>query len=131
MAVTTVNRVLAALIEADGAVSGEWLARKLGVTRNAVWKAIARLREEGYQIEAATNRGYRLVSGGEPVSEAGIRAWLKAQSLGREIEVHERIDSTNSRAKALAAQGAPHGLLVCAREQTGGRGRFGRSSRLR
>ena len=74
MAVTTVNRVLAALIEADGAVSGEWLARKLGVTRNAVWKAIARLREEGYQIEAATNRGYRLVSGGEPVSEAGIRA---------------------------------------------------------
>ena len=127
MAVTTVNRVLAALIEADGAVSGEWLARKLGVTRNAVWKAIARLREEGYQIEAATNRGYRLVSGGEPVSEAGIRAWLKAQSLGHEIEVHERIGSTNSRAKALAAQGAPHGLLVCAREQTGGRGRFGRA----
>lgn len=127
MAVTTVNRVLAALIEADGVVSGEWLARKLGVTRNAVWKAIARLREEGYQIEAATNRGYRLVSGGEPVSEAGIRAWLKAQSLGREIEVHERIGSTNSRAKALAAQGAPHGLLVCAREQTGGRGRFGRA----
>ena len=50
MAVTTVDRVLEVLIEADGAVSGEWLARKLGVTRNAVWKAIARLREEGRRV---------------------------------------------------------------------------------
>ena len=41
--------------------------------------------------------------------------------------VHHRVaDSTNQRAKELAAHGAPHGTLVTASEQTGGRGRQGR-----
>ena len=41
--------------------------------------------------------------------------------------VHHRItDSTNERAKELAAAGAPHGTLVTADEQTAGRGRQGR-----
>jgi BirA family transcriptional regulator, biotin operon repressor / biotin---[acetyl-CoA-carboxylase] ligase len=41
--------------------------------------------------------------------------------------VHWRLtDSTNERAKALAASGAPHGTLVTADEQTAGRGRQGR-----
>jgi BirA family transcriptional regulator, biotin operon repressor / biotin---[acetyl-CoA-carboxylase] ligase len=37
-----------------------------------------------------------------------------------------RTDSTNERAKELAAAGAPHGSLVTASEQTAGRGRQGR-----
>lgn len=41
--------------------------------------------------------------------------------------VHHRLtDSTNERAKHLAAAGAPHGTLVTADEQTAGRGRQGR-----
>ena len=39
----------------------------------------------------------------------------------------DSIDSTNSRAKQLAAQGAPHGTVLIADHQTGGRGRRGRS----
>jgi BirA family transcriptional regulator, biotin operon repressor / biotin---[acetyl-CoA-carboxylase] ligase len=38
-----------------------------------------------------------------------------------------RTDSTNARARELAASGAPHGTLVTAAEQTAGRGRQGRS----
>jgi BirA family biotin operon repressor/biotin-[acetyl-CoA-carboxylase] ligase len=38
-----------------------------------------------------------------------------------------RVDSTNERARELAAAGAPHGMLVTASEQTAGRGRQGRS----
>lgn len=42
--------------------------------------------------------------------------------------VHFRVtDSTNERARALAARGAPHGTLVTAGEQTAGRGRQGRT----
>jgi BirA family biotin operon repressor/biotin-[acetyl-CoA-carboxylase] ligase len=42
--------------------------------------------------------------------------------------VHHRLtDSTNRRARELAAQGAPHGTIVTADEQTAGRGRQGRS----
>ena len=41
--------------------------------------------------------------------------------------VHHRVtDSTNERAKELAAVGAPHGTLVTADEQMAGRGRQGR-----
>lgn len=39
----------------------------------------------------------------------------------------DSIDSTNTRAKLLAAQGAPHGTILLAEHQTGGRGRLGRS----
>jgi BirA family biotin operon repressor/biotin-[acetyl-CoA-carboxylase] ligase len=42
--------------------------------------------------------------------------------------VHHRVaDSTNERAKRLAADGAPHGTLVTADEQSAGRGRQGRA----
>jgi BirA family biotin operon repressor/biotin-[acetyl-CoA-carboxylase] ligase len=42
--------------------------------------------------------------------------------------VHHRVtDSTNARARALAAEGAPHGTLVTADAQTAGRGRQGRA----
>lgn len=121
----TKDVILAALME-DKTLSGEHLAQQLGVSRSAIWKAVALLREEGYEIEATQNRGYRLCGENEIVSEAGVRRWLTAPTLGKVMEVHEEVDSTNLRAKALAAQGAAHGTLVAARRQTGGRGRFGR-----
>ncbi len=42
-------------------------------------------------------------------------------------EIWSKIDSTNNRALELAAQGAPHGLVIGARQQTAGRGRQGKS----
>ena len=39
----------------------------------------------------------------------------------------DTVDSTNTRAKALARDGAPHGTVLIAGSQTGGRGRLGRS----
>lgn len=124
---STRNDVLAALMAADGAVSGERLARRLGVSRNSVWKAIGQLREDGYAIEAVTNRGYRLVHSPDRVSEPEIRRYLRSECIGARMELHDRLDSTNLRAKALAATGAPHGYLVVADSQSRGRGRFGRS----
>jgi BirA family biotin operon repressor/biotin-[acetyl-CoA-carboxylase] ligase len=47
--------------------------------------------------------------------------------IGRPRVHHRRADSTNQRAKELAAAGAPHGTLVTAAEQTAGRGRQGRT----
>ena len=46
---------------------------------------------------------------------------------GSRIHWFASIDSTNTRAKAMAAQGAPHGTVLLADCQTGGRGRLGRS----
>lgn len=46
--------------------------------------------------------------------------------LGTPRVHHRHTDSTNARARELAAAGAPHGTLVTAAEQTAGRGRQGR-----
>ena len=118
------EKVLYMLSQAQGSLSGESMAEELGVSRAAVWKAIGCLREEGYVIEASANRGYRLRDAENVLTEEGIRRWLVRGDVP--VEVHGGIDSTNLRAKALAAQGAPHGTLVTADSQTMGRGRFGR-----
>jgi BirA family transcriptional regulator, biotin operon repressor / biotin---[acetyl-CoA-carboxylase] ligase len=46
--------------------------------------------------------------------------------IGRPRVHHRVTDSTNERARVLAAEGAPHGTLVTADAQTAGRGRQGR-----
>ncbi|MDY3026041.1 MAG: biotin--[acetyl-CoA-carboxylase] ligase [Candidatus Faecivicinus sp.] len=117
----TRERVLAALMESPAGKSGEALAKELGVSRNAIWKAVVALKQEGYSISARQNVGYRLEN--EPVSAIGIR---RAMRHVVPIEVADEMDSTNNRAKALAESGVPAGTLVCARRQTGGRGRYGR-----
>jgi len=51
------------------------------------------------------------------------------KTVGKWVECLDIVDSTNTYLKHRAAQGAPHGTVVLAREQTGGRGRLGRSFR--
>lgn len=122
----TKEKLLALLWQnADTFISGEELARRLSVSRTAVWKAIGQLRDEGYTIESVSNRGYRLLSASDVLSEDGIRRHLKNQVLN--IQVYKTITSTNTVLKALAAEGAPAGLALVACEQTAGRGRMGRS----
>jgi BirA family transcriptional regulator, biotin operon repressor / biotin---[acetyl-CoA-carboxylase] ligase len=61
------------------------------------------------------------------VSELSRRAILGLHSpLARVVEVHEALTSTQERARELARAGTPHGTLVVAGLQTGGRGRLGR-----
>ena len=115
------------LLSGGAEISGAFLAEKLGVSRNAVWKTVTSLRAEGYQIEAVTNRGYRLTAEPDLLSEAAIREKLRTVCFGRSMEIHNDLDSTNTRAKELAAFGAPDGHLVIADTQRMGRGRLGRS----
>lgn len=118
--------VLSRLLGAQEDLSGSALAEALGVSRSAVWKAIEQLRAEGYRIEAATNRGYRIAEGPELLTLPEIRRWTTGGAIGAEMEIYDELDSTNNRAKELALRGAPHGTAVLARRQTMGRGRFGR-----
>ena len=53
--------IIRLLKSCDGYLSGQELCEKLNVSRTAVWKVINQLREEGYEIEAVRNKGYRLV----------------------------------------------------------------------
>ena len=123
---TTRDTVLQALQESASPLSGEQLARRLGISRSAVWKAVRALQKDGCRVEASTRTGYRLAEAPDILSEAEIRRWLAQADIGRQIELHAELDSTNIRAKQLAALGAPHGTLVAADSQTAGHGRFSR-----
>ena len=106
-------------------ISGEELANTFGVSRAAVWKAIASLRHEGYNIIAATNKGYSLVQSIDIISENGILQNLKPDTKISRVLCFAEIDSTNNYAKQLAMSGSPHGTLIAADHQTSGRGRYG------
>ena len=108
-------------------LSGEELAGTLAVSRAAVWKAVKSLQQEGYPIDAVTNRGYRLSRGGDRLSAPGIRKYLQDACRELPITVVEETQSTNTALRALAEAGAPEGTVYIAQSQTGGRGRMGRS----
>ena len=58
-----------------------------------------------------------------PLDIRRIRSALAGHELGCEIEWHEEITSTSDRVRALGFSGHPHGAMVMAESQTGGRGR--------
>lgn len=122
------NKVLAVLEENKGkSISGSEIAKSVGMTRSAVWKAVNQLRDEGYTILATTNKGYCLTEDNDFLSEQAIVQHLTTKEIGRKIDVFRSIDSTNSFAKSLAQLNAENGTTVLAEVQTQGKGRMGRS----
>lgn len=108
------------------AVSGQALARDLGVTRAAIWKGIEQLRGVGYPVESLPGRGYRLTSPPGGVRPGEVTGALRTRSLGRPLRHLESVDSTNREAERWALDGAPEGAVVVAEHQSSGRGRLGR-----
>ena len=123
---TVKDRVLDALESNRGTwFSGEALAQTLGVSRSAVWKAISQLREAGYPIQAAPNRGYSLGQDSDLLSAQSIAQYLIVPGL--EVEFWPVVTSTNDPLRQAAEEGAPEGKVMVAAEQTAGRGRRGHS----
>ena len=118
--------VLALLRQQNGEpLSGEAMSRALGVSRVAVWKAMEALRQEGYRISSAPRRGYWLEESPDLLSAGELIR--PGRWVGREIICLDTVDSTNNEVKRRAVDRDPDGLTVVAGEQTGGRGRRGRS----
>jgi BirA family biotin operon repressor/biotin-[acetyl-CoA-carboxylase] ligase len=108
-------------------VPGPKIASEIGVTRQKVWEWIERLRLLGVEIRGVPAAGYQLVTIPDILVPSLLRAELGDCPIGRNIIHYFRTDSTNAVALKLAAEGAEHGTVVVAEEQTAGRGRLGRS----
>ena len=121
------TRILKELKEAGDYISGQELCEKLNVSRTAVWKHIKALKEEGYEIDSVTKRGYRLVTCPDLITQEAVSSNLNSQWLGKDLRFYDTIDSTNLEVRRLAEAGAEHGLTVIAEEQVSGKGRRGRS----
>jgi len=145
---TTKEKILNLLNEEEF-VSGEEIASKCQISRAGIHKAITSLRNDGFVIEAVTNKGYKIESKPDSINEIEIQNELKSlfqqnnksQSEIGKIFAYEEIDSTNTEAKRRCAtvgafrdanfdltEGGKtlHKALFVSGYQTQGRGRMGR-----
>ncbi len=111
----------------EKAISGEELAQQLSVTRASIWKAVKSLQKEGYAIEAVNNKGYTLKKAPDILSAAYITQSLKKAGMEIEVKVEKEVSSTNTVLKQYVSEGQKEDMILLAEEQTGGRGRRGRS----
>ena len=111
------KRILRALYQAKGYISGELISKRLGISRVAVWKHIQTLKREGYIIDASP-KGYKLISSPDLL--------LPDEFIGLRQKVYylKEVSSTMDVAKKLAKRGEE--AIVIAETQTSGRGRLGR-----
>lgn len=115
---------------ADGRFhSGSDLAEALTVSRTAVWNLVRELKERGLDLSAVSGKGYRLAWPLELLDGETILAGLSQSASQRisALEIHDELDSTNTRLMGMAAGGAPSGAVCLAEHQTAGRGRIGRT----
>jgi len=110
-----------------GVVSGAALARTLGVSRVAIWQHLEKLRQQGFTIDSLHARGYRLASRPATLHASLIDAYRHPGPDSPRIHVLDTVDSTNDEASRRLAAGESAPLVVLARRQEKGRGRFGRA----
>ena len=114
------------LLASGDSHAGPDMARRLGISRAAVWKQIETLRAAGLDVQIG-EAGYRLAPPLEWLDPAAIRAALPAavkRRIGR-VENHWRLDSTSSECLRRAGE-LPDRSFVFADWQDAGRGRRGR-----
>ncbi len=126
----TVKEQILKILETDKGsyISGEYIADKLNVSRNAVWKGINALKSDGHIISAVTNKGYCLSEKSSVFTAQSIQKYLTPELCEKlSIKVVSVIGSTNTELKSMAEKGMEEGTVLVALEQTDGRGRLGRS----
>ena len=110
-------------------VSGEVLAKKLDISRVAVWKQIQKLKGIGYKITSDQNLGYCLVSRPDLLLPQEIQRGLSTNYIGKEIHYFPELKSTNIMAKEKALhieERIAEGTLIITERQSAGKGRLGR-----
>ena len=109
--------------------SGETLGEKVGCSRTAVWKHLQTLEAMGLLIETTKGTGYRIVGGVDLLDGQAITGALAVAAKPHlsNINIFQTIDSTNTYARELAEKNSVSGLVILAEQQTGGRGRRGKS----
>lgn len=108
-------------------VSEQYISECLTVGNVDICKYIDALKEEGCDIESVPEKGYKLLSTTDVLTYEKISSYLNTKYIGREIIYLDSVNSTNVKAKELAANNSVEGTVVIAEEQTQGRGRLGRS----
>lgn len=126
---TLKTEIIRRLRECKDYVSGQEICEEMGVSRTAVWKAVKSLKDEGFEIESVSNRGYMLKETPDVLTKSEIESRLKSKWLGKNLYCFDEIDSTNNELKRgyEANHDIADGTLAVTDNQTAGRGRRGRN----
>lgn len=114
------EKILNILKSAGSYVSGQELADRLGVSRTAVWKAVAALKSEGYAISSFSSKGYLLDTKDDILNAREIK-------YDGDFRFEDTLPSTNDAAKRFALDGCAEFFFVACNRQTAGKGRLGRT----
>ena len=109
--------------------SGEYLAKRLRVSRGGVWKLVRALRTMGVDVVSAPRQGYKLPRAVDLLAKEAIVTAL-APATHRRLERFDvllTVDSTNRHVADTAPGEAPSAHLCVAELQKSGRGRRGRT----
>jgi BirA family biotin operon repressor/biotin-[acetyl-CoA-carboxylase] ligase len=121
------SSIICAFLEAAGQpVSGDRLAKDLGVSRVAIWGRLEKLRAAGFIFTASPRKGYILKEVPTVLHPTLLEAHCRRLKVSFPIEYFESLDSTNSEAERQLANGKEAPFIVLAQAQTAGRGRLGR-----
>ncbi len=107
-------------------LSGNVLAKRLGISRVGIWNKLEKLREQNFAFEAVRHRGYRLSREPDELNGTLLRAYLALSCSEANILYLPEIDSTNSEAERQLAAGRESPFVILSSKQTRGRGRMGR-----
>lgn len=118
------KKILDILSSSSEYISGEKISNNLNISRTAVWKHIKALKNDGYEIQSVTNKGYKLLSSPDIINENDISNHLTTDFIGRNMMIFDQTDSTNTQAKLHSSY--PDGSVFIADIQNQGKGRCGR-----
>src|SRR5690625_153920 len=121
---STRNRLIQMLAEHEETyISGQFLSDELHISRSAIWKHMNELKKDGYEIEGKANKGYRIISYPNKLSENTVSWGLQTEWLGKKLIHKQSVPSTQRIAHELALDGAKHGTIVLADEKGEGKER--------
>ena len=103
------------------------LARSMELSPARLSEVLAMFQAEGWPLEVRSDQRVWLATAADMPVASRVRPHLTTDRLGRRCHHYLRVASTNDTARRLAEAGAVEGTVVVAEEQTGGRGRLGRT----
>lgn len=117
--------IIKALMHEKDYISGQRIAEHLKISRTAVWKTIDILKQEGYEIDSISNKGYRLKKIPDVWDKELMDLVISQSSYFKEIITLNETTSTQTEAKQhLFHYKDP--FIVISEIQTSGKGRFNR-----
>lgn len=120
------KKILDILFNADDYISEQSISEKLNISQQSVAEVISTLKSDGYVFECSDNK-IKLVALPSHLNEICIKHFLRTKIIGKNLTVLDTVTSTNDYLKDLGNKKCENGTVVCAREQTKGKGRLGRT----